>query len=366
MAFNNQLVEAQFRAAQIWEATKTDPSKQPRINALAAIMAESTARIDNTYSDPEKKRTNRVFWMNRRCAETPETGRPGCDLDYNELDAGSKTYSLTRVIHDGFKVPFRDFETSVFQRTEVEAEGIVDTEKKLFEAFNARVHAVLNDPTNLTSIALGGLTVDPTSKSVIVPPEMWTAKVLGIATRYSKQIGMNDPYIISGAALYDILFDVKKDDGMEMNIGKAARVRDHRIYLDFTLDSTLSAEKFFLIDKGVLAVLNRADWKNTTPISIDGASRLAWSKTSTVMNTPIGVGIDGKPVSFKIDRHTQRTCVSGVDFVDQHGFALNADVVKMPDADCTDDATINGGTYDGKYTGIVAFECGTPIAGSGS
>lgn len=366
MAFNNQLVEAQFRAAEIWAATKNDPSKMPRIGALAAVLAESTARIDNTYSDPEKKRTNRIFWMNRRCTDTPEVGRPGCDLDYNELDAGSKTYSLTRVIHDGFKVPFRDFETSVFQRTEVEAEGIVDTEKKLFESFNSRVHAFINDPANLTVYPIGGYNVDSADNTVIITPEMWTPRVLGVATRYAKQIGMADPFIISGAALYDILFDVKKDEGMEMNIGKAARVRDHRIYVDFTMDGTLAEEKFFLIDKGVLAFLNRADWKNTAPMTIDGASRMAWSKTSTVMNTPIGVGIDGKPVSFTIDRHTQRTCVSGVDFVDQHGFALNADIVKMPDADCTDDATINGGTYEGKYTGIVAFKCANAATGSGS
>ena len=366
MAFSGQLLEAQLRAAQIWEATKNDPSKTVHVNTLHALMSESTARIDAAYSDPVKKRNQRMFWINRRCGSAAVNGRPGCELDYDELANGNAVFTLDNPVHDGFSNPYRDYETSVFDRNEPEAEGIIEAEGNLFKKLNVRSHSYINDPTRLTNVTLPGFTVDPSDNTIIIPPQQWTSKVFGIATRFKHQLGMKDPFIISGNALWDIMFDAKKDVGMEENIGKAARIRDHRVYTDFTLDTTLGEEKFFLIDRGVYTFLNRPDWKNTTPISLDGAGRLVWSKTATVSPVPNMVGVDGKPVTFKIDRHTQRTCVSGTDFLDQHGFSMNADIKKMPDADCTDDATLNGLSFVGKYTGAIAFKCGEPIVGSGS
>jgi hypothetical protein len=374
MAFNNQLLAAQLRAEANWEAMKKDPSKMPRVNALAAVMAETTARINQVYSDPEKKRNAQLFWLKRNCSQAVVDGAVGCTLDFDPLTFGSQTYSLTRKKNQGFSNGFREYETSMFNRVEVEAEGIIATEKVLFEDLNTRVHAVLNDPANLTNYSAGGFVVDPTDNTIVISPERWTPRLMGTVTMFAQRLGMMDPYIISGNALYDMLYDTKKDAGMEVNIGAAARMRDHRIYIDWTLDATLAGEeKFFLIERGALAVLNRESFKNRTPLSLtdinDNGGRLAWSKPSTIMNTPIGVGIDGKPVTLTIDRSAMRTCVNGEDFLDQHGFQLNADIVRMPDADCTEDASVNGGEFSGKYTGILAFKCGNPAlisSGSGS
>jgi hypothetical protein len=375
MAFNNQLLAAQLRAEALWDAMKGDPSKMPRINALAAVMAETTSRINTTYSDPEKKRTNQLFWLKRNCTQAEIDGAVGCTLNFDPLSFGQQTYTLTRKKHQGFSNGFREYETSMFQRTESEAEGIIATEQLLFKGLNARVHAFINDPANLTNFSAGGFVVDPADNTIVISPERWTPRLMGTVTMFAQRLGMIDPYIISGNALYDMLYDTKMDTGMEDNIGKANRMKGHRIYLDWTLDSTLGGEeKFFLIERGALALLNRESFKNRTPISLtdmnNTSGRLAWSKPSTVLNTPIGVGVDGKPVTLTIDRSAMRTCVDGEDFLDQHGFQLNADIVRMPDADCTDDAQINGGEFVGKYTGILAFKCGNPalfaVSGSGS
>lgn len=365
------LLEAQLKVEMAWAAARNKPSEQPHMGALAAVVAETTATIDQKYSDPEKLRTNRVFWINGICASADIDGNPGCTMDASELTTGSKTYTLTRNKHRKFAVPYRDFETSVFERIEPMVKGLRLDEKGLLEGLNTRVQSFINDPANLTNYAIGNYVVDPSDNTVVIAPELWTPRVLGIATRYAKQIGMLDPFIISGAALYDMLYDAKKDEGMETNIGSAARIRDHRIYVDFTMDSTLETEKFFLIERGALAILNRPVWKNNTPISLDdvnnNSGRLAWNMTGSAMNTPIGVGLDGKPVTMKFDRHVQRICTDGTDFKDVHATGLRADIVRRPDDDCSDDATLNGGTFTDKYTGIVAFKCGNPASiGSGS
>lgn len=359
MAFSSQLVEAQFRADQVFKSGAAKPSQIPQINALSAIIKETTSLIDPNYSDPEKKRTNRLFWINRRCTEAPENGRPGCDLDYSALNAGSLTYTLNHPTNDGYKNSFREFETSFFQREEVDVQGIIDTEIKLLNGLNADLVTAVADPTNLSNFSGFGFVVDPADNCVVIPPEKWTPRIMSIIKQYHMRLGMKDPFILSGNALWEMLYDVLKDQSMEMNKGNAARVQDYRIYLDWAMDGILEEEKFFLIEKGMWAILNRVDWKNTTPMEI-GPMRMAWSKPSTVMPAAIGVGVDGGPVQLKIDRHTQRACVDSTDFVDQNGFVLNAAPVRQPDDDCSDDATVNGGTFSGKFTGAVGFKCGNP------
>lgn len=371
------LVDLQLRAEQIWadafSPNNPQPSEQPHIGALAAILSESTARIDQAYSDTEKQRNIKLYWLNGLCSGEEEDGSPGCTFSAPQATWGEKAYTLTRNKHLKFAVPYRAFETSVFTRVETGAKNQVHREKQLLEGFNTRVHSFLNDPSNLTNYAIAGNPVDPTDNTVVIAPERWNPKVFSLAKRYAMQIGMRDPYIISGAALWDIMDNVKNDTGMNDNVGNVNRLRGHRVYFDLTLDATLGGEeKFFMIDRGALSVLNRPKF-GPTPISLDdinnNSGRLAWSYTSSVPNTSLGLALDGSPVGLKLDRHVYRACVNGEDFEDRHAIALSADVVRRPDDECSEDATINGGTFTGAYTGVLAFKCGDPSSvpvGSGS
>lgn len=352
MAIANQLVKVQLEAENVFK-NLDEPALKPRIGALAAVMAESkSVRLNPIYSNNEKKRTVEVWFPVLDCDPASVSDCPtDCVLNYAEVDTTSKQYALTRCRNGGFSMPERAWETNPLNATNVAAKATLMEEKKLVEDLNQRVHAVLNTPANLTPYDDGRYPLDGPSVTVQIPAAHATSRIFSYLSRVAQRIGMVDPYLIYGGALWELYQDINlsiTDPNGQSNARKAALIRG---YGDFTMDATLGAEKFFLVEANVLAILNRPDWTNTAPRLIGGDLNV-WQKTVTVANTPIGVGLDGAPVSLKLDVRAVQACQNRNDVKRQWAFDLNADVVLAPADACANDYVPGGGPY----TGIVAFE----------
>lgn len=352
MAIAAQIVKIQQEAEKVFAAA-TNPAVKPRIGALAGVMSEvGNTRINAAFSDPAKRRTVEVWFPKLARGPGGTTDRAAdCEPDYDPIDTQAVSYNVTRQKEEGFSNPMRAWETNPLEPLPIVAEATINEQKKLVEGLNARVHAFLGTPANLTPYDDGVYTLATPDNIIEIPIAQKGPKIFSYMSRVANKLGMADPYLIYGGALWDLYQDISlsiTDPTGQSAARKAALIRG---YGDYNLDATLSDEPWFLIDKGVLAILNRPDFTNSLP-KLLGGDRYAWVKDAIVVNTPIGVTRDGAPVRLKMDHYYNLTCVNGNDTNENYGFVLSADIVKAPtDASTTD--YVPGGA--GPYTGIVGF-----------
>lgn len=360
--YDNLLVQRQFLAEQMF-ANPNKPGRLPRIGALAAVARETTesgVRL-NTEFNTEKKQEVEVHWPEPNCGDSVADASTSCDITGTEPQSQKKTYTLTRSRgYTPIKLNKRKFETSIHKMNELFAADNLIQQKKLLEDLNARTHTFINTNANKTDITDAGYSglselVDPSTLDILIHPSEWTINgVFSIFHETASRLGMLDPFLITGGALNRMLYDLVKDK----KAGEELRVNDFRVYMDWTMDGTLGTEKVFLIDRGVLAYLNRPDWFNTTPEDA-GDDRKVWQAPIFLADTPnsrfsIGNGAkDGLPVGLTMDVDFQLGCDSRKEITESTRYILNADIVRAPDTDC--DAEAIGGN---PYTGIVAFRPG--------
>lgn len=352
MAIANQIVKIQLEAEKVFKAA-IDPALKPRIGALAGVMSElGSTRINAVYSDDAKKKTVEVWYPKLNRAPGGNTDRnASCTPNYTAVDTQAVTYSVSRQKEEGFSIPMRAWETNPLEATAIAAEATLNEQKKLVEGLNGRVHSFLATPANLTPYDDGVYPIDGVDKIIEIPVAQRGPKIFSYMTRVANKLGMADPYIIFGGALWELYQDIslsKTDPTGESAARKASLIRG---YGDYAMDATLSQEAWFLVDRGTLAIMDRPDFRNNTP-KLLGGDRYAWMKEAIVANTPIGVGLDGAPVRLKMDNYYNLTCVNGNDTLEQYGFVLSADIVKAP-TDTSTTAYVPGAT--GPYTGIVGF-----------
>lgn len=360
--YDNLLVQRQFLAEQMF-ANPNKPGLLPHIGALAAVAKETTkAGIKlNTEFNTEKKQEVEVHWIESRRSGSVGDASTACDITGTEPQSQKKTYTLTR--KRGF-VPLqlnrRKFETSLHKLDEAFAEDNLLQQKFLLEDLNERTHTFLNTNANKTNLADAGWSgiselVDPATFDVLIHPAEFTINgAFALFNKTARRLGMIDPYLITGGALDRMLYDMSKDK----KAGEELRVNDFRVYLDWAMDGTLSTEKVFLIDRGVLAYLNRPDWSNTTPMDASD-DRKVWQAPIFLADTPdsrFSIGTEAKSglsVGLTMDVDFQLDCESRTEILEKTRYILTADIVRAPDTD-RDQAAIGGNPY----TGIVAFRPG--------
>lgn len=359
--YNNMLVRRQFMADEKF-ANPNEPGLAPHIGALAMVAAEQGANKINTEFNTEKLQEVELHYKELDCDATVSDASTSCDIDGVEPQTQKKTYSLNRRRQPaGLKLNMRKFETSMHEADEMFAGDSLLKQKLLLEDLNKRVHAVLDTTANKTDISdagYGGLSdlVDSTSKDILIHPSEFTpGGVFPIFWEVASRVGMVDPVLLTGGAMARMLYDLLKDK----KPGEVARHNDFRIYMDYSMDTTLGVEKVFMVEKGVLAILNRPDWFNRTP-KLVADDRRVWSRDVVVADTvqskfAIGTGLNGKAVTLQMDVEHQLGCNSRTEPLEFTRYILNADIVRTPDSDCS--ATAIGGN---PYTGIVGFTVGIP------
>lgn len=355
------LVKQQFQAEEIFKAANK-PERRLNLGALALVGALTTSKINDQFNEA-KKRSVELVWPEVNCDHTVTTTATDCDITATEPEDDSQEYTLNRTRQaEPFKISDRKFESSVLDADIMVAENVIQQEKALVTDFNARIHTLVNTPANKTDISDAGYgvlsdNVDPTSKDILIHPAQWTmGGIAPIMYEVASRLGMKRPTLLTGGALFRMAYDIWKDKLP----GDVARFGDFEAYLDWSMDGTLGGEKVFMVDEGVMAILNRPDFMNTTPLK-KAKERTVWSRDMIVVDggeSRFAVGTSlksGLPVRMKVDVEHQIVCNSRKEDFHAYRYALAADLAFAPRTECS--ATAIGGN---PYTGIVGFACGIP------
>lgn len=354
-----QLLQQQLKAQGFFK--RETNKRMPRIGTLAFIAACSTAKINEAYSGPEKKRDVELWWPEPLCGGTASTDAANCDITAEVPTSNKKVYTLNNVIQSrNFKLPRRDFETSLENQPDDLSLNIVNSEIALMETLSAQGAAFLDTPANKTDISLAGFgtlsaAVDATTKNIKIDAVKWNTKdVFKILWETANRLGFNDPVLLAGGALSSLMYDFIKDQNNENGKGNMARMADFDIFHDWKMDAITAKETIFMVERGQLGILNRPDWRNTAPEAV-GKDRSVWSRDAIVSDTKqslfaIGTGVSGNAVNLKIDIDHQLVCTSRTEISDAYRLILNADIVRAPETDCS--KTALGGKA---LTGIVGF-----------
>lgn len=370
--YDDNLVNQQRRAEDIFNTPGEGLIYKPNVGTVAALIKETTAKINTAYNGT-KKEVIEVFFDIPVLASGVQNAISSCTITGVEPENSSVEYQLARARQvdngggaSGFSINERKFETSMSEANNMVAKNKLRHEKTLLEDLNTRSVAVLDtlaNKTNLIDAGWDGISelVDSVTADVCIPPVDWTIdgifpKVWEIANR----LQMVSPFIIDYAALTALRYKMTK--GLTGEDAKRANnmLEDFRYYTDMQGVAALGKKKFFLVDRGIFAYLNRPDWFNTVP-EARPSDTWTWSEVLTAMNAdmngtgPIGpllFSVDGDPVNLRMDWRMQRTCSTRREFMQKFEPTLNADLVKAP---------VNPATADGlggnNYTGIVAFQC---------
>lgn len=373
MAYNNQLVASQMLLEEIWN----DPSKKimytPRIGTLAAVAKETTARINEEYSNQEKKKTLQLFYDIPYCTGTVADAGTDCAISGTEPDSTSANVTLSRTRSaPAFAVNERKFETSMHRLPEFIANNRLIQEKKALEDLNARCAALLNTVNWKTDLSLAGWSgisdrVGSTTKDILIDPAKFTiGGIAPLVEQVAARLQMTDPFILDSGALWDILYNAKHNTPTDQGKADAMRLGGvfSRVYMDWQMAAAQDAQqRFFLIDRGILAILNRPDWMNTSPENRPDDTQ-TWSTILQASNGeelgPIMLNTQGQPVRLKADIRTQRKCSTRTEYTQHWALDLSADMVKAPTNTCTSELLGSGKVY----TGIVGFRCGNPATSS--
>lgn len=279
--FNNvKAAEIQPLIDQIWKEPSTAKSYGVKAHTIKAILENQTAQLQLLES-ADKLNEVSVKWVDF-CGDTSTDGTDADDCDNTlggEGTAKEKAYALDIFKEDTFSVASEELESTVTSYDEIVATGLAAKIKNIIEGFNKAAVAVIaaNKGTNPDA---GDYSYDAGTKDTSIPSTDFGGEIL---IPYFMQVAeanrSQETFILDGKNLFKDYYVAGKK--FENSDGKtaASMYDDMQFRHDISGFSTnaLSANTF-LIDKGALAIANRA--KYPTLAQLASAKDGGWIHTS--------------------------------------------------------------------------------------
>lgn len=305
----------------------------PYADTAKAILANQTARF--VELEGQKDKTISLYWIND-C----ESGEGDCENDCivggPELSTDCKNYELDLCTSFGFNTKEKVYRTSLLNREDVIAKGMLSTEKKLDEWVNRQIIAKLDllAGDNLAPSTANHV-VDNAGNVTYIPAHLWDAS---LNADFMQDMVLNripSAFLLSGSNLFKANYLANKRAGDASGSGDAELFKEFTKYHDLAwLDSELAAKKTFLINPNAIAVGNKAYYP-TTPTEYKGTvGQIRWSKASRTLP------------GIVYDWIYTLSCANN-DIVHKYSAYVKLGVWGSP-LDC-----------NGVSTGILAYECGT-------
>lgn len=298
--FNNiKAAEIQLKLDSIW----ADPVKQkdytPKANAVKTVLENQTAEIRELEVSESKKDVS-LKWVDF-CGDTAEdsTYDDSCVTEKAaEGTAKKQDLALDIFITDKFSVASEELEGSVLSYDEVVATGLAAKIKNIVEKFNAKVVAAIEANRGYNPDVSGQYSIDnATNKVTSIPAaDMKGEIVIPYLAMVSELNRSNSVYLLDGGNLFQdynkSLASVANADG---KLGAALFEQLPYRHDLFGFAANSLTDSSYLIDRGALAIANRAKWPDLSAIinSKDGG----WTHTSSgnFMRYSIPVNIPSLP-----------------------------------------------------------------------
>ena len=298
---NVKAAEIQPLIDQIWKEPSTSKSYGVKAHTIKAILENQTAQL-SLLETSEKKNEVSVKWVDF-CGDTSTDGTDADDCDNvkgGEGTAKKKDYALDIFVEDTFSVASEELESSVVDYDNIVATGLAAKIRNIMEKFNSKAVAVIaaNKGTNPYP---GPYSYDGTSKDTTVTGSDFGAeKLIPYFMQVAESNRSMETFLLDGGNLFQ---DFYKADKYAVNSdGKAAKAMYDDLLFRHDMSgfaaNSLSAYTF-LIDKGALAIANRA--KYPTLQALAGMPDGGWIHTNSgnMMRYSIPVNIpDFMPMMF--------------------------------------------------------------------
>jgi len=289
-----KLAEIQVKLDQMWKEPQNQKFYTANGETLKAIRENQTATFPE-LKDPSKDREVAVKWADF-CDDTAttETDADACDITgCDEPDPKTKTYKNNTFLSDCFSIREEDYQTSVLDKDETIAKGMLSKIKNIIELLNTKIIAMVDankgvNPYLAAFTTLDGDTVVPAANFNIETMYPYWMQMLTI-------LRSNSSFILDGKNLFQArilaMADSLNDDGKT----KRALFEMFPYYNDLLGFAKAGvSDNTYLIDRGAMAVQSRQKWPRVPKEYND------YTKYSIDLPGYPGLGLDVK---------YQQTCV---------------------------------------------------------
>ncbi|NCT92940.1 MAG: hypothetical protein GXC72_00825 [Chitinophagaceae bacterium] len=300
--FNNvKAAEVQILLDQLWAEPSTSKSYGVKAHALKAVLENQTAVLTE-LENPDQKRDVSVKWVDF-CGDTSADGQYADNCTPAAGDEGTakkQDYALDVFITDSYSVAQEELESAVVSYDQIVATGLAAKIKNIIERFNAKVVAAIaaNKGTNPFP---GAYSYDNVTKdTTVVGADYGVKKLYPYFMQVSEMNRSQSVYLLDGGNLFQDYYIAKKTVANDNGKAEASMYDDIPFRHDMAgfAANALSANSF-LIDKGSLAVANRAKFPSLQKLA--GMKDGGWIHTSNgnIMRYSIPVNIpDLMPMMF--------------------------------------------------------------------
>lgn len=313
------------------------------------LLNEQTSTLNTEIQSGGKQRKVEVSWI-IACSGSVADTAADCNFATNAADSEVKEYDLTRSRSFGFSQPDGLFRRNVHNFEEAVAKSQLNCELKQVKDFNARCTTVINTLAGLgtnkfvatvdggapgAGFYAGQYEFNTTTNTTEIPASAMTPELFQYLRQVAYANGFVDPCLLHGFTLVPLIEKALIEAQNAQNgAANATRVQLLRRYLDIELEVNLSgAPRFFMIDRGTFAMLNRADFTPTPEAYNNGADIVQWKAPLT------------QYPSIEADYAYRTACVDKKNINHQWECMIPIDAVKNPVSACADG-----------YTGVLAFE----------
>jgi hypothetical protein len=318
------------RADEIMLDTNLQQDYIPRVDALKALVENSTPDFSLFKKQNKKTIVEKVIWPNF-CEIVCDDNTP-CVYTGPEPSTNAKDYTLRFEKQASFTVIESEFKDNYFGMVDFVAKATLTAKKVLAECFSDYALALLNSyvgPNHLT----GGMgTV--VGNATYIPSAMWDQNTIAYLMRAAKYNQFGNAFGLSGSNLLQqyILYNQLIAKGDYNQAGQV--YSQFKIYFDeFNIDTINTPDKVtYLINKGSYGIANKA-WEDPTWRQITGDIK-AHSETIPY-------------VDLDVDVYQELDCNDDMTALNVK-VKLTADMFQAP-TPCDDETT-----------GMLLFVCGSP------
>lgn len=335
-----EICDVIVRQDQIWANPQEALEFQGNVEALTAVREQQTAKIDDKTFNFETKKI-KLIWLDT-CDIVVEDCVKECDIDGEEIKAGSEELNVDLCKQVTFKVSLDTLKNNQFTADEIVAKASLKAKKALDEwlAQQAITKLVTFGGTNeLADDALypAGGGIQTYAGVTNIDDSLWTADLFAYFAMVQAINQMSLPYMIHGTNFYSLMHNAALNLVDLTQKDNKTKFAIYKQYWDFfNMATTGHTKDTFFIDKAAVAFQSINEYaKNATPQQV---------MADTFQYTDQSKALPG--VYYDVVK--QRTCTGGKYF-DTYKYTVNAGVFNNP-AHCV-----------AGRTGVLRFKQGNSV-----
>lgn len=326
-----ELQQIDVEVERIWLDTQQNRDYISKVDILAAIRTEQTARLE-LIEDPEKDQELKVYWP-ADCNENLADCDDYCVIGGPEAEAKCKTYALDICKTTGFSIRENVFRTSKLTRAQVVAKSLAKRLRELDE-FLARTVVAKLDAFAGANQFLDGLGDPDNNDITYIAPSYWTPDIYGYFSQVSIMNQWDDVFLIHGSNLFQMYWQAKMNSVNQDQKDQLQKMESIRTYWDmFNIQKVEGLVKAsYMVARGAVAFANKAYYPLNQPVTYFTQQR--WSIESKAL-----------PGVF-YDVYYTNECVSPNEYKHSWSLYVKAGIFQNPFG-CNE-----------AVTGVIKFVCG--------